>query len=125
MKKKIIGILFLLIILLLPSFSLADNGEVFVVPIKGDINRATYNFLYHTMDKITKENPKVIIFEIDTYGGAIVEAEKIKNLIIRSPVPTIAYVNKKAESAGVLITIAAEKVVVANTATIGSAETIP
>ena len=77
------------------------------------------------MDKVIKENPKAIIFEIDTYGGVIVEAEKIKNLIISSPVPTIAYVNNKAESAGVLIAIAADNVVVSNTATIGSAETIP
>ena len=125
MRKKLIGILLLLIVLVVPSFSFAETNDVYVVPIRGEINRATFNFLNHTMDKIIKENPKAIIFEIDTYGGAIVEAEKIKNLIISAPVPTISYVNNKAESAGVLITIAAEKVVVSNTATIGSAETDP
>ncbi|NLY86399.1 MAG: nodulation protein NfeD [Tissierellia bacterium] len=125
MKKKFIGILLLLIILVLSSISFADTNDVYVIPVKGQINRATYNFLNHTMDKIIKENPKAIIFEIDTYGGLIVEAEKIKNLIISSPVPTISYVNNKAESAGVLITIAADKVVVSKTATIGSAETDP
>lgn len=125
MKRKFIGILLLLTLLVLSSISYADGNEVYIVPIKGEINHATYNFLNHTMDKIIRENPKAIIFEIDTYGGQIVEAEKIKNLIISSPVPTISYVNNKAESAGVLVTIAAEKVVVSNTATIGSAETIP
>jgi len=125
MQKRFIVLLILLIALVLPSISFADINDVYVIPIKGDINRATYNFLNHTMDKVIKENPKAIIFEIDTYGGVIVEAEKIKNLIISSPVPTIAYVNNKAESAGVLIAIAADNVVVSNTATIGSAETIP
>lgn len=38
---------------------------------------------------------------------------------------TVSYVNNKAESAGVLITIASEKVAMSEGATIGSAETIP
>lgn len=123
MRKKLIGILLLIIILTFPTIIFAQNNEVYVVPIKGEINKATYNFLKHNLEKI--QDADAIIFEIDTYGGQISEAEKIKNLILSVPIPTIAYVSTKAESAGVLITIAAEKVVVANTATIGSAEPIP
>ncbi|MCK9443127.1 MAG: ATP-dependent Clp protease proteolytic subunit [Tissierellaceae bacterium] len=123
MRKKLIGILLLVIILTFPTIIFAENNEVYVVPIKGEINKATYNFLKHNLERI--QDAEAIIFEIDTYGGQIAEAEKIKNLILSIPTPTIAYVNTKAESAGVLITIAAEKVVVANSATIGSAEPIP
>lgn len=124
-RSRAIIILVTLLILVLPSIGHGDSGDVYIVPIKGEINKATYNFLNHTMDKIIKENPSAIIFEIDTYGGLVNEAEKIKTLIMSSPVPTISYVNNKAESAGVLVTIAAEKVVMANSATIGSAETNP
>lgn len=46
-------------------------------------------------------------------------------MIIGLDIPTISLVNNKAESAGVLITIAGEKVVMAESSTIGSAETIP
>lgn len=123
MKLKKIGVFVLLSILILSNLAFAEQDNVYVIPIKGEINKATYNFLNHTINSL--DNPKAIIFEIDTYGGLIGEAEKIKNLIISLPIPTISYVNNKAESAGVLITIASEKVAISTTATIGSAETIP
>lgn len=123
--KKTISILAVALVLILSNFGFADKNDVFVVPIKDEINRATFNFLNHTMEKLIKEEPLAIIFEIDTYGGLVEEAEKIKSLIVTSSIPTISYVNTKAELAGVLIAISSEKVVMANSATIGSAETIP
>ncbi len=91
----------------------------------GEINKASYNYLNSTLKEIEEKSSAAIIFEIDTYGGLINEAEKIKNLIIDLKVPTISFVNTKAESAGVLIAISSEKVVMAKSSTIGSAETIP
>lgn len=126
MKKGKVSAIIFLIVIILSSFGFAESdNDVYVVPIKGEINKATYNFVNHTMEKLNKTNAKAIIFEIDTYGGLIDQAAEIKNLIISTNIPTISYVNNKAESAGVLLTIAAEGVVMAPTATIGSAETIP
>lgn len=117
---------FLVIFLLINSISYSENeGNVYVIPIKGEINKATYHFLKNAVDDALSKNPKAIIFEIDTYGGLINEAEKIKNLIMDIKVPTISFVNNKAESAGVLITISSQNVVMAKSSTIGSAETIP
>lgn len=119
-------VLSILILLLLSTIVFSNStGDVYVVPIQGEINKATYNYLNSTLKEIKKGSPKAIIFEIDTYGGLIDQAERIKNLIIDLDVPTISYVNNKAESAGVLITLSSEKVVMANSSTIGSAETIP
>lgn len=126
LKKVRTLVLIILMAILLSGMVFAENtGDVYVVPIKGEINRATYNFLNSTLADIVKKSPKAIIFEIDTYGGLIDEAEKIKNLIIDLQVPTISFVNNKAESAGVLITISGEKVVMSESSTIGSAETSP
>lgn len=126
MKNKI-SIFLIIFILLISSIGYAEEkNKVYIVPIKGEINRATYNYLRDTINDINKEkNAEAIIFEIDTYGGLINEAEKIKNLILSTNIPTISFVNNKAESAGVLITIASEKVVVASNSTIGSAEPNP
>lgn len=77
------------------------------------------------MENIDPNTTDAIIFDIDTYGGLVDQAISIKDLIISSPVPTISYVNNKAVSAGVLITIASEKVAMSSSANIGSAETIP
>lgn len=115
----------IIILLLIGNIAYADGGKVYVIPIKGEINRATHNFVKDTVDDLNQENVDAIIFEIDTYGGLIDEAQKIKDVIISTNIPTISFVNNKAASAGVLITIASEKVVMSNNATIGSAETIP
>lgn len=124
-KYRILAFVFFILIFFNGIVFAEDKGDVYVIPVKGEINRATYNFLRDTLNKVVKNSPKAIVFEIDTYGGLIDEAEKIKNLIIGLDIPTISFVNNKAESAGVLITIAGEKVVMAESSTIGSAETIP
>lgn len=124
LKKSKIFILIL--VLLLSQSVMAQNEDlVYIVPIKGQINKATYNYLNSVLRNIEKHSPTAIIFEIDTYGGLIDEAEKIKNLIIDLETPTISYVNTKAISAGVLLTISSEKVVMSKSSVIGSAETDP
>ncbi|WP_425446112.1 NfeD family protein [Dethiothermospora halolimnae] len=128
MRGKIISILFIVCIFLsIFSNNIAAETEkdVYIIPIEGEINTSTYQFIKKEVNKIDKYQAKAIIFDIDTYGGEIEEAEKIKNLIMDLEVPTISFVNNKAESAGVLLTISSEKVVMSHEATIGSAETIP
>lgn len=128
MKLRSIGII-LVILLMLSSIALGtevNTGEdVYIVPIKGEINRATNYFVKNTIEKLEQKRAKAIIFEIDTYGGLIDQARQIKDSIISTDIPTISFVDNNAQSAGVLITIASEKVVMAKNATIGSAETIP
>jgi membrane-bound serine protease (ClpP class) len=128
MKLRNFGIV-LIILLMLSSIALGteDNtgDKVYVVPIKGEINRATNYFVKDTIEELESQGAKAIIFEIDTYGGLIDQAQQIKDSIISTDIPTISFVDKNAQSAGVLIAIASEKVVMAKNATIGSAETIP
>lgn len=128
-NKKILSLIniAMIVLVLFVSFSTYAQGEgnVYVVPIKNNITKSTFQFVESKVNEIMKYNPSAIIFEIDTYGGYINEAEKIWKLISSLDVPTIAYVNTKAESAGVLITISNDKIVMTKGATVGSAETIP
>lgn len=124
--KKFKGTLILCVFLmLLSTTSFAEESSVYIIPIKGEINRATSNFVRGIIDDLNKMDVEAIIFEIDTYGGLIEEAIKIKDAILDTNIPTISFVNNKAESAGVLISISSENVVMSPNATIGSAETIP
>ncbi|WFA09546.1 nodulation protein NfeD [Tissierella sp. Yu-01] len=125
MKVRRLFIMFILIIFISNISYAQDDGKVYVVPIKGEINRATSNFISDVLSDINQEDADAIIFEIDTYGGLIEEAQKIKDAIIATNIPTISFVNNNAQSAGVLITIASENIVMANNSSIGSAETIP
>lgn len=124
--KRLGIVLSIIIVLIFTTTSFAQDEIVFVIPIKGEINRATHNYVRDLVDDLNNRNDvEAIIFEIDTYGGLIEEAEKIKNVIVSTNIPTISYVNTRAASAGALITIASERVVVAPSASIGSAETVP
>lgn len=127
MKLRKIAAFFILLILVLGSISAySDEGnDVYVIPVKGEINKATYQFIKTKVEEVSKYRPAAIIFEIDTYGGFIDKAIDIKDVIVNIDIPTISFVNTKAESAGILITIAGEKIVMAEGSTIGSAETIP
>jgi membrane-bound serine protease (ClpP class) len=124
-KRKTLILIFLILVLLNTVVFSESVGDVYVVPIKGEINKVTYNYLRSALKEIVSNSPSAIIFEIDTYGGSIDQAERIKNLILDLKVPTISFVKNKAESAGVLITISSENVAMAESSTIGSAQTIP
>ncbi len=126
MKKTRRILILFIIFIFLSNFSYAEPEEnVYIIPIKGEINRATRNFVKGIVDDLNEKGAQAIIFEIDTYGGLIDEAIIIKDIILSTNIPTISFINNKAESAGVLISIASENVVMVPNATIGSAETIP
>ncbi len=124
---KKLGLIFIMIFLLLSTINVfaSEPSKAYVVPIKGEINRATHNYVRDVMNDLNNMDVEAIIFEIDTYGGLVDEAIKIKDIILSTNIPTIAFVNNKAASAGVLITIAGEHIVMSENAVIGSAETEP
>lgn len=126
MKRIRILILFLVLSIFSNLAYGETKGDVYIVPINGEINRATSNYVRDVVKELNKKsNVEAIIFEIDTYGGVIDEAIKIKDTIISTNIPTISFVKNKAISAGVLISIASERLVMSPNATIGSAEPMP
>lgn len=124
-------LIFLTLVLLFSILPLQANGSngagnVYVIPIEGEIGPAVYEYVRSSMLTAEQDpNAVAIIFEIDTYGGRIDSAEKISTAMRRTGLPTISFVNTKAESAGVLLTISADTIVMAPGGTIGSAEPIP
>ncbi|SDK37967.1 NfeD family protein [Natronincola ferrireducens] len=129
MKKRwdiFLILIFIFVILPFQTFGAGDINNVYIVPIEGEIGPAVYQYVRDNIHMAeTDPNAVAIIFEIDTYGGRIDSAEKISKLIMASRLPTIAFVNTKAESAGVLLTISADAIAMAPGGTIGSAEPIP
>ena len=126
-KMRLFTIVLIVLLMTIPNHGFSEsNDKVYIVPINGEINRATRNYVRDVLDDLNEEDDvAAIIFEIDTFGGLIDEANNIKDMIISTNIPTISFVNNKAASAGVLITIASENVVMSQNAMIGSAETVP
>lgn len=97
-------------------------GETYVIPIRGDIDNGNWRFIERAYREAQANGAEAIIFEIDTYGGYLDSAINITDLILASAIPTYCYVDNKAISAGSLIALAGETVVMTPGATIGAAE---
>lgn len=119
-KNLIITIMFLFCL-----FSPALANKVQVIPVKGNIDGVIESLVKDGIDQAIVNDADLIIFDIDTYGGFISSAENIKDMMVKLKVPSVSFINTKAESAGVLLAIAGEKIAVSPTSTIGSAESIP
>jgi membrane-bound serine protease (ClpP class) len=78
-------------------------------------------FVQRVLDEATQEGAGAVILEINTFGGRVDAAVLIRDALLNARVPTVAFVNKRAISAGALISLAAEKIVMANGGTIGAA----
>ena len=64
------------------------------------------------------------VFEIDTFGGLVDAADKIRKTLLDAPMPTVAMIDKNAASAGALISYAADRIVMVPGASIGAATVV-
>ncbi|MDP3091690.1 MAG: NfeD family protein [Nitrospira sp.] len=116
----IIGLLSLLTLGVAPSASRAGS-VVYVIPVEGVIDLGLAPFVERVLDEATAAGASAVILEIDTFGGRVDGAVLIRDALLRSKVRTVAFVNKRAISAGALISLAAETIVMAEGGTIGAA----
>jgi membrane-bound serine protease (ClpP class) len=94
---------------------------VYVAPIEGIIDLGLAPFVQRVLDEATDAGAAAVILEINTFGGRVDAAVLIRDALLNSRVRTVAFVNKRAISAGALIALAAEKIVMADGGTIGAA----
>lgn len=99
----------------------AQAPVVYVAPIEGMIDLGLAPFVQRVLTEATQEGAAAVILEINTFGGRVDAAVLIRDALLNAQVPTVAFINKRAISAGALIGLAAEKIVMANGGTIGAA----
>lgn len=102
----------------------AGDDIVIVVPVKGEIDVGTSHLVRRAVESAKAAGAKLIVFELDTPGGRVDNALEISEAIEGAGVPTIAYVTRWAASAGALIALSCDKIVMAPGSLIGAAEPI-
>ena len=115
--------MYLISILVLIGLDLVFSSVIHV-PISGTIDMGLPYFIERSIDEAESENSEVIIFEIDTFGGRVDAATQIKDAILDCQVPTIAFINKRAISAGALISLSGDSIFMTEGATIGAATAV-
>lgn len=103
------------------SLRAAPATIVYVAPIEGIIDLGLAPFLQRVLNEAGQAGAAAVILDINTFGGRVDAAVLIRDALLKARVPTVAFVNKRAISAGALISLAAEKIVMADGGTIGAA----
>ncbi|SJZ96389.1 NfeD family protein [Selenihalanaerobacter shriftii] len=107
--------------------ALANNNNklVYQIPVKGTIDLGLAKFISRGIQQAEEENADAILLSIDTFGGLVKASTEIRDTILKTDVPVIAYVENRAWSAGALITTASDQIYMNSGSSIGAAETRP
>jgi membrane-bound serine protease (ClpP class) len=118
--------LWIFILCVIFSITLADNHntKVYVVPIKNTIDLGIPAFVNRAIDTAEKDDAKLIIFDIETFGGRVDAATQVKDAISGTDIQTIAFINRRAISAGSLIALSCDKIYMTSGATIGATSVV-
>lgn len=100
----------------------AEAKTVYHVDMKleGMIDPGVSAFVERVIEDAEAAGVDAIVFEIDTFGGRVDAATVIRDAILDSEALTIAFINKRAISAGALISLACDKIVMSSAGTMGA-----
>ena len=115
MKFHILFLSLVLSILLFPQSKI-----IYYAHISGEIDLGKAPYVKRVISEAQDKKADAIIFEINTFGGRVDAATQIKDAILESSVPTVAFINKRAVSAGALISLACKKIIMTPGSIIGA-----
>jgi membrane-bound serine protease (ClpP class) len=94
--------------------------SVYVIPVSGEVSPEMSAFIKRAVNDIPKNETTLIVFELDTFGGRVDSAFEIVDTIPGiTGAATLAYVKTKAISAGSLIALSCNRLIMKQGTTIG------
>lgn len=113
-----------LLLILLISNCLFAQKKVFIVPIKDQIDFSMTRLVTQALKEASEKGADYILVDMNTYGGLLDEADKIKLLLLNYPKPVWVYINDNAASAGALLSLACDSIYMAKGASMGAATVV-
>lgn len=115
--------LFLLVLLhfLFPELNLSAK-EIMILPIRGVIDLGLSALVIRAINEAENREIKTIILEMDTPGGRLDASNIICDKLLKFKSQTITYVLNQAWSAGSMIALSTDRIIMAPGSSIGSAE---
>lgn len=107
----------LVVLLLVASFA---QARTYIIPIEGTIDGPLATFVEQSLNQAEREGASGVVFRVNTPGGRVDAAIRITDRILSSTVPTLAVV-ENAFSAGALISLAAQRIMMLPGSNIGAA----
>lgn len=100
------------------------QDKVVIIPVGENslTSKQSFGFMNRIINRAQEERARAIIFDLNTPGGLAWEtSEMMMKSLQPLDIPTYAYVNPKAMSAGALISTACDKIYMAPVSSIGAA----
>ena len=113
-----------LILIFLSFVTFLKSETVYRVPIQSTIDLGLPNYIERSIEEAVNDNADAIIFDLNTFGGRVDGATQIKDEILNSPILTVAFINKRAISAGALISLSCDKIYMTSGGIIGAATAV-
>ncbi len=111
-------------ILLMAAVPAMAQKSVFVIPIETEIDNSAFHHFRKGLEQAEDADAGLLLIRLNTYGGALDAADSIRTALLRIDIPTVAYVDLNAASAGALIALACDSVYMAPGASMGSATVV-
>ncbi len=137
---KTIAVVFsLLIIPLMHSYSFAAREDRVTKTIEAEPDKQFLVYKYEIKENIAAParyrtqrafteadslNADFVLLHLNTYGGAVNDADSIRTRIMQSRIPVIVFIDNNAASAGALISIAADRIYMRPGGNIGAATVV-
>ncbi|HEV2128101.1 MAG TPA: hypothetical protein VGR22_05720 [Thermomicrobiales bacterium] len=109
-----------------PGATAQGDGEpqVMIIPIEGAVEPGLGAYLDRSIEEAEESGIATIILDIDTPGGRLDTVLEMRDAILDTAIPVVAFVNRQAFSAGALITIASDEIWMTPGAVFGAATPI-
>ena len=121
-KHVFMAIVFCLSIVL--AYGQEKTPQVLHLKVTSDIDPRSNRYVELGLEKATEMNVEYVILELDTYGGALTDADEIRTAVLNYEQPIYAFINKDAASAGALISIACDSIYMSTGSSIGAATVV-
>ncbi|MDB5258705.1 MAG: hypothetical protein JWM14_3400 [Chitinophagaceae bacterium] len=108
------------------TYGASSSGSpvIWVLSIDAEIDPRMSLYVAKGLKEAETQGATQLIIQMNTFGGALEDAEKIRNLLINTKLPVWVFINKNAASAGALISIACDKIYMAQGSNIGAATVV-
>lgn len=119
--KVFVAVVLSLIIL---PFRLDGATRVLVLPLEDEIDARAWQHTRRACEKALADNAELLIVRMNTYGGAVDAADSIRTALLHLPLPTVAFIDHNAASAGALIALACDTIFMTPGSSIGAATVV-
>lgn len=98
--------------------------KAFVIPVETEINFSAFHHFKKGLNQARANGAELIIVKLNTFGGAVDAADSIRTALMKERIPTVAFVDVNAASAGALIALACDSVYMSPGSSMGSATVV-